>query len=291
MKRLAPTIIAVCGMIAASGLAAEDKPDSDSWTIPSDKKNFHVFLLMGQSNMSGGTGLVPADTQPVPNVLKMLYAKQGKEPKWVPGAHPLHPRRPNKKRRHGPGISFAQTYVADKPGVVVGLVPMAWGGRSIDQLNKGSGIYKDAIRHVKAATQAGILKGVLWHQGESDTVDQVKTDAYEEKLHRLIDDVRDDLGDAELPFIVGDLAEFYGTGKDHNAPDRVARISKVRGVLRSLPEKVRRTGFVESTGCSPAAGAKVHFERKSYVLLGKRYAKAYAEMVANENTATDGNTK
>ena len=129
--------------------------------------------------------------------------------------------------------------------------------------------------------QAGALKGVLWHQGESDTVEQTRTDAYEKRLHRLIEDVRKDLGSPQLPFIVGNLAEFYGTGKDHKAPDRVARIARIKEILRSLPGKVAHTGFVESTGCSPAAQAKVHFDRKSCVLMGKRYAKVYAAMSAN----------
>ena len=246
--------------------------------IPSSKEDFHLFLLMGQSNMSGGVGLAAGDTQPVPHVLKMLYSKEGAEPKWAPGAHPLHPRRPNKKPRFGPGISFAEAYVANKPGIVVGLIPMAWGGRSIEQLGKGSEIYNDAIRHAKAAMQAGTLKGVLWHQGESDTVEQTRTDAYEKRLHCLIEDTRKDLGNLRLPFIVGNLAEFYGTGKDHKAPDRVARINRIKGILRSLPKKIAHTGFVESTGCSPAARAKVHFDRRSCILLGQRYAKVYADM-------------
>ena len=274
MKAKAISLLAA--VLAMGGLQAQE-----SVSIPASKKNFHLFLLMGQSNMSGGVGLAAGDTQPVPQVLKMRYAKEGEEPKWAPGAHPLHPRRPNKKKRFGPGLSFAETYVADKPGVVVGLIPMAWGGRSIEQLGKGSGIYSDAIRHAKAAMQAGTLKGVLWHQGESDTVEQTRTDAYEKKLHRLIEDVRQDLGNPQLPFIVGNLAEFYGTGKDHKAPDRVARITKIKKILRSLPKKVPHTGFVESTGCSPAARAKVHFDRKSCLLMGKRYAKVYADMFAN----------
>ena len=235
---------------------------------------------MGQSNMSGGVGLAAGDNQPVPQVLKMLYAKEGKEPKWAPGAHPLHPRRPNKKARFGPGLSFAEAYVADKPSGTVGLIPMAWGGRSIMQLGKGSEIYGDAIRHTKSAMQVGTLKGVLWHQGESDTVEQTRTDAYEKRLHRLIEDVRKDLRNPQLPFIVGNLAEFYGTGQDHKAPDRVARITRIKEILRSLPKKVPHTGFVESTGCSPAARAKVHFDRKSCLLMGKRYAKVYADLFA-----------
>jgi len=262
-------------ILITGGLRAEEPVN-----IPSSKENFHLFLLMGQSNMSGGVGLAAGDTKPVPSVMKMRYAKEGEEPKWAPGAHPLHPRRPNKKARFGPGLSFAEAYLADKPGVAVGLIPMAWGGRSIAQLSKGSEIYGDAIRHTKAAMQSGTLKGVLWHQGESDTVEQTRTDAYENRLHRLIEDVREDLGNPQLPFIAGNLAEFYGTGKDHKAPDRVTRITKIKEVLRRLPKKVPHTGFVESTGCSPAAPAKVHFDRKSSLLMGKRYAKVYDDLFA-----------
>ena len=268
-------ILFLAAILITGGLQA-----NESVNVPSSKEDLHLFLLMGQSNMSGGVGLAAGDTKPVPQVLKMRYAKEGEEPKWAAGAHPLHPRRPNKKARFGPGLSFAEAYLADKPGVTVGLIPMAWGGRSIAQLSKGSEIYGDAIRHTEAAMQVGTLKGVLWHQGESDTVEQTRTDAYENRLHRLIKDVREDLGYPQLPFIVGNLAEFYGTGQDHKAPDRVARITKIKEILRRLPKKVPHTGFVESTGCSPAARAKVHFDRKSCVLLGKRYAKVYADLFA-----------
>ena len=271
----AKTILFLAAILITAGLQADE-----SAKVPSSKEDFHLFLLMGQSNMSGGVGLAAGDNQPVPQVLKMLYAKEGKEPKWAPGAHPLHPRRPNKKARFGPGLSFAEAYLADKPSGTVGLIPMAWGGRSIMQLGKGSEIYGDAIRHTKSAMQVGTLKGVLWHQGESDTVEQTRTDAYEKRLHRLIEDVRKDLGNPQLPFIVGNLAEFYGTGQDHKAPDRVARITRIKEILRSLPKKVPHTGFVESTGCSPAARAKVHFDRKSCLLMGKRYAKVYADLFA-----------
>lgn len=270
----AKTILFLAATLITGGLLAKE-----SVGVLSSKEDFQLFLLMGQSNMSGGVGLAAGDTKPVPQVLKMRYAKEGEGPKWSPGSHPLHPRRPNKKARFGPGLSFAEAYVADKPGVTVGLIPMAWGGRSIAQLSKGSEIYRDAIRHTKAAMQAGTLKGVLWHQGESDTVEQTRTDAYENRLHRLIQDVRKDLGNPQLPFIVGNLGEFYGTGKDHKAPDRVARITKIKEILRSLPKKVPHTGFVESTGCSPAARAKVHFDRKSCLLMGKRYAKAYDDIL------------
>ena len=69
MNTLKISIMAVCVMLAASAFAAEDKQNSDSWKIPPSKKNFHVFLLMGQSNMSGGVNITTSDAQPVPHVL------------------------------------------------------------------------------------------------------------------------------------------------------------------------------------------------------------------------------
>ncbi len=104
-------------------------------------------------------------------------------------------------------------------------------------------------------------------------------------------DIRADLKDDKLAFIVGNLAEFYGTGKDHRSPDRVKRIDHVRSVLRALPNKVANTGFVESSACSSPDHHKVHFDRKSYIILGTRYATVYANMLDKANKAIDKDKK
>jgi hypothetical protein len=267
--------------IAFRALAADANP----WKIPSAKKDFHVFLLMGQSNMSGYGKLLPEDTQAVPFVLK-LPTKGALE--WTAAAHPLHNRLGSD--RFGLGLPFAKGYLDTHPNSVVGLIPLAWGGAAIDRLDKGSPTYADAIRKATYAKTQGVIKGVLWHQGESDTVHATKADGYEKKLHQLIHDLREDLGDETLPFIVGNLAEFYGTGKAHNQPERVARIDQVRKALRTLPEKVAHTGFAASTGCTSPDQHLVHFDRASYIKLGKRYADAYAK-VAVPVRADPGSTR
>lgn len=273
-------------LLLTNGLMAKDDHDSESWNIPDQKENFHIFLLMGQSNMSGFGKLLPEDKKPVPKVVK-LPTKEGL--KWEPAAHPLHNRL--KSDRFGLGLPFAKEYLKDKPGVIVGLVPVAWGGAGIDMLKKGTPTYDDAIEKAKYAAKQGIIKGVLWHQGESDTVEPAKADSYEQKLHQLIADLRKDLANDTLPFIAGNLAEFYGTGKDHSKPERVTRINKVRGVLRALPNKIKNTGCVESTGCSSPDHHMVHFDRKSYILLGKRYAEVYYKIVNKANKAIDSDKK
>ena len=225
---------------------------------------------MGQSNMSGFGIIQPQDREPVPHVLNIPTTG---EIAWQPAAHPLHTR--NKSDRFGLGLPFAKAYLKDNPGVTVGLISVAWGGKPIDVLKKGTPTYADAMKKAEYALTQGVIKGVLWHQGESDTVNAAKADAYEAKLHQLIADVRADLDEKKLPFVVGNLAEFYGTGDNHKAPARVKLIKQVKDTLRAVPEHIDYTAFVESTGCASPDRHMVHFDRASYIILGNRYAEAY----------------
>ena len=260
-------------------VAQEPVAATNQWAIPSSPAQFHVFLLMGQSNMSGYGELLPEDRTPVPHVLRL--PTKG-ELRWEPAAHPLHNRLPSD--RFGLGIPFATAYLKGKPDVVVGLIPVAWGGAGIDQLKKGTPTYADALAKARFAMTAGVIKGVLWHQGESDSVTPAAADTYRAKLHQLIADLRQDLGNGKLPFVAGNLAEFYGTGPEHNAPDRVKRISQIRDALRALPREVTCTGFAESTGCTSIDQHMVHFDRASYQILGSRYCAAY-EAIAERRPA------
>ena len=248
--------------------------------------NFHVFLLMGQSNMAGYAPLEPGDEKPVARV--MAIPTNGKEGfAWKPAAHPLH-NRSAATDRFGLGLPFAIQYLQMRPGVTLGLIPVALGGERIDRLNKNSPVYQDAVAKARWAARQGLLKGVLWHQGESDTVTKELADTYAKKLDQLVADLRQDLGEPALPFVAGNLAEFYGTGQDHNAPSRVVQINEVRQALRDLPDSVPQTAFVESTGLKSEDGHMVHFDRASYVELGKRYARAIEPLLAK---TTDGQTE
>ncbi len=243
-----------------------EKTRSDTDLNPEE---MHVFLLMGQSNMSGYGELLPEDSVPVESVFVIPTISETPYD-WMPAAHPLHNRLPTD--RFGLGLSFAKAYLESHPNTQVGLIPLAWGGAGIDQLNKGTEVYRDALSKAAFAKKNGIIKGILWHQGESDSVTEILANSYEKKLHALINDLRLDLGIADLPVIVGDLAEFYGTGNDHCDPQRVKQINIIKKVLRDLPSKIDHTGFVESSGCASIDQHMVHFDRNSYIILGERYA-------------------
>ncbi|QTD38447.1 hypothetical protein JL193_03905 [Polaribacter batillariae] len=243
-----------------------------------EKDNFHIFILMGQSNMSGYGELFPEDKLPIEGV-KMLrgWTKEGKNFTWETAKHPIHNRLPS--NQFGLAGPFAKAYKKAHPGVKVGLIPVAFGGAEIATLSKGGHVYKDAINKINWAAKQGVIKGVLWHQGESDTVEPKKAKNYQKHLKQLILDLRSDLKNSNLPFIVGNLAEFYGTGPDHNAPKRVERINMVKQSLRNMPNLLPNVAFVESKGLKARQHHQVHFDRASLITFGKRYAAAYEALL------------
>ena len=89
-------------LFLAAILITEGLQAKETVNIPSSKENFHLFLLMGQSNMSGGVGLAAGDTKPVPHVLKMLYAKEGEESNWAQALIRFTPDVPTRRRGSGP---------------------------------------------------------------------------------------------------------------------------------------------------------------------------------------------
>jgi len=122
--------------------------------------------------------------------------------------------------------------------------------------------YDEAIRRAKVAMQSGVIKGIIWHQGESDSKPEAAK-VHQAKLKELIARFRQDLGDDELPFIVGKLGDFYVVKN----PDA----ELINEVLETIPLEVKNTACVDVSGLKHK-GDVVHFDTKSYRELGRRYA-------------------
>jgi hypothetical protein len=234
------------------------------------KERFHLFLLVGQSNMAGRGPLTPDHNAPDPRVLMLNKAGE-----WVPAVDPLHFDKPAAVGV-GLGRTFALEIANASPGVTIGLIPCAVGGSPIDAWQPGvfypptkSHPWDDALRRAKIALQAGTLKGILWHQGESDANAGLAR-AYEQKLHTLIARFRTELHAPEVPFIAGQLGRFA------DSPWSEFKI-QVDQVHRNLPRKVPHTAFVSAEGLNHK-GDKVHFDTESIREFGRRYAKAYLEL-------------
>ncbi len=235
------------------------------------KHKFHLFLLAGQSNMAGRGKVEAQDRQPHPRVVMLT-----KDNRWVPAVDPLHFDKPGMVGV-GPGRTFGIEVAAADPEITVGLIPCAAGGSPIASWQpRGyhgqtkSHPYDDALRRARKAMESGVLRGILWHQGEADA-GHGRAEVYEQKLHELVARFRRDLGAPDLPFVAGQLGQFAGRPWSDGK-------RRVDAAHRSLPQKVPHTAFVPSEGLTPKSDG-VHFDAASCREFGQRYARAYLTLI------------
>ena len=116
--------------------------------------------------------------------------------------------------------------------------------------------------------QSGVIKGIIWHQGESDSKPE-QAKVHQAKLEELIDKFRRELGDDNLPFVVGKLGEFY-VARNPNA-------KTINEILERIPLTVTNTACADSAGLTPKSDL-VHFDAKSERSLGRRYAECMIKL-------------
>lgn len=222
-------------------LFGADKPDE-------------IYLMIGQSNMAGRAKI--ADD--IAGELKgaMLLNTKGE---WEPAKNPLNRystiRKGLKMQKLGPGYGFAMEMIKMRPEKTVGLVVNAKGGTKIDQWEEGGKFFKEAVARTKQALKAGgTLKGICWHQGESNSNDS----EYLEKLTAMVEAFREAFGSKNLPFVVGETC-------------KAKKERPVNKYLRQLPEKISNTACVSADGLKALDG-NTHFDTNAQLELGKRYA-------------------
>jgi len=167
-----------------------------------------VFILAGQSNMSGrggatnGTwdGIVPPECAPSERILRLSPALR-----WEEAREPLHAGIDvGNVVGIGPGMPFAHAVLAGSQGAesVVGLVPCAQGGTPIANWSRGTELYERMVTRARAAgaecSGRGELAGMLWFQGEADTMRREDAELYRRRMETLVHDVRGDLGRPDL---------------------------------------------------------------------------------------------
>lgn len=231
--------------LVAQGSAAAAEP------TPTD-----IFLLIGQSNMAG-RGVVEAQDLVVhPRIFKQTEAKT-----WVPSIDPLHFDKPT-LIGVGLGSSFARVVAEKEPKAIIGLVPAAFGGTSLEEWAPGGKLYVNAVERAKLAlSHGGRLRALLWHQGEADSGPE-KRATYAERFAKFVAQLRADLGAPDVPIVVGELFQ----GRTTNAP--------MNAVLNSLPKTVPHCASVSAEGFKDK-GDQTHFDSPSLREFGRRYAAAF----------------
>jgi hypothetical protein len=235
---------------------------------PTPTSKFHVFLLLGQSNMSGYPKAQAADKVEDPRILVLGYDNNPSlgrvTDQWDVACPPLHE---SYQGAIGPGDWFAKTIIKELPeGDTIGLVPCAINGEKIETfLKSGGSKYNWIVNRAKLAQKkGGIIEGILFHQGESNNGDS----SWPGKVNTLVEDLRKDLQLGDIPFLAGEIP-YDGGCASHNT------------LVNKLPSTIKNCYVVSASGLSldPSDAWRLHFSHDAQVTLGKRYAEKMTQVL------------
>lgn len=247
----------------------------------SQDKNFYIFLCFGQSNMEGNAKIQSQDTT-VNSRFQVFEtidcpALGRHKGNWYPAVPPLC--------RCNTGLTpadyFGRTLVAALPErIKIGVINVSVAGCKIElfepdkyktyvasappwmvgMLNEyGGNPYGHLIEMAKLAQKYGVIKGVLLHQGESNTNDTLWT----QKVKGIYDNLLKDLNlkSKKVPLLAGELVNV----------DQKGICSSMNRIIDTLPHIISTAHIISSAGC-PANTDRLHFTAEGYRILGKRYA-------------------
>ena len=274
MKRLLFSVIAV---LSAVVMQAQD-PD------------FHIYLCFGQSNMEGNARIEEQDLEGVSERFKMMATVDDQERgrvkgQWYTAVPPLC--RPNTGLT--PADYFGRTLVEALPeNVKVGVINVAIGGCHIETFLPDSienyvakraphwmkGMlaaydndpYARLVEMAKLAQKDGVIKGILIHQGESNTGDP----RWPSQLKKVYDNLMTDLGlqGQVVPLLVGEVVNS----------DRGGVCAAHNDVIARVPSVIPQAHVISSSGCTNAFDL-LHFDAAGYRELGKRYANKMLQLL------------
>lgn len=259
-------VVRVFLAIAIATSSANAQADDAKPKLPA-KEKFHLYLLIGQSNMAGRGAVEAQDKTPHPRVFTL-----NKDLIWAPAIDPLHSDKPI--AGVGLGSSFGRVMADADPEITIGLIPCAVGGTPLQRWQREGDLYKQAVVRAKAALREGTLRGILWHQGESDSGKETTANNYGERLAQMVTDLRKELSVADAPFVAGRLGMFLAKESKTGTP---SFWPVVNAQIDSLPKRVKNAAVASSEDLKHK-GDSVHFDSASLREFGKRYAAAMQEL-------------
>lgn len=251
--------------------------------------NFHIFLAFGQSNMEGFPGIEEQDKVGVDPRFRMLAAVDFASPErrqgeWYEAIPPLC------RSNTGlcPADYFGRTLVAALPQTHrVGVINVSVAGCKIELFDEatreayaataapwmtsiielyGGSPYQRLVEMAKVAQEQGVIKGILLHQGESNTGDQ----EWPNKVGKIYGDLIRDLNlrADEVPLLAGETV----------SADQQGATASMNTIIAELPSVVPNSYVISSSGCE-ARGDHLHFTPAGYRTLGTRYAEKLLALI------------
>lgn len=266
------------------------------FSLSFSKTDLYVFLLSGQSNMSGAglTKDLSADLNKTVDSVIIYLASEGdnsKLGKWLtlgPGfGNPALAMISNPGLAFGPELSFGKTLADSLPGKKFAFIKDAVSGT---YLNKSSGwrppssggtagtLYTNMMKHIDNAlnaidTSKYILRmaGFVWFQGEFDAQNTTDANAYEDNLTNLIKDIRNKLNTDDLPVIIPliDVQSMWTYS------------SKVRAADIAVRNKLENVDTLDTKGFETDG---IHYKAKGQVKIGQIAAQRWLNMQYFDST-------
>jgi hypothetical protein len=231
--------------------------------------------------MEGNARIEPQDTTVDSRfqVMETLDCPDLKRTKgnWYPAVPPLC-------RCHTgltPADYFGRTMVSNLPkNIRVGVINIAVGGCKIELFDKDNypsyistapGWMLDMIRYyegnpygflvemAKLAQKDGVIKGILLHQGESNTNDTLWTKKVKVVYDNLMKDLN--LNAQNVPLLAGEMLNY----------DQEGTCANMNKIIATLPQTIPNSYVIPSVGCLGIPD-HLHFSAEGYRILGKRYA-------------------
>lgn len=250
----------------------------------SQDKNFYVFLCFGQSNMDGFPApLDEKDKVGVDERFQVLAAIDfpdlgRKKGNWYTAVPPLC--------RPGNGLCpadyFGRTLVAKlPPEIKVGVVNVAVPGCKIELFDESTykayaevvpgwmknfiaiydgNPYQFLVATAREAQKAGVIKGILLHQGESNTDDREWPNKVKAVYEKLLKDLN--LKAEDVPLLAGEVV----------AADQKGACAPMNRIIGTLPKTIPTAHVVSAAGCTSRPPDNLHFNLEGYRELGRRYA-------------------
>ena len=289
-RNLYNVVPAFCLALGMLGVAVQDV---DAAPNP----NFHIYIAYGQSNMAGNGEIVPAEDQATdPKNFLMLASHNAnasqrsgkttqsiKTGEWYPAIPPMfHP-----TENLSPADYFGRAMVDSLPGVTVGIIPVAIGAVAIKAFDKDqyqayfnsaesyiknwardydSNPYQRIVDLGKKAKEVGVIKGFIFHQGETDGSGTEWQNAVYKTYKDFITAL--DLDENEVAFVAGEMLQ-----EGNNC------CSSKNGGIAQLKNKFKKFGLASSKGLQGNGKDPYHFGRAGVIELGKRYCSEMLKLI------------
>ena len=256
--------------------------------------NFYIFLAFGQSNMEGSAPFEAQDTLGVDERFRLLESVNCKNlnrtmGNWYTAVPPLA----RCKTGLGPVDYFGRTLVANLPkNIKIGVINVAVGGCKIELFDKDNyqsytatapdwmksmlaeydgNPYQRLVTMAKIAQQSGVIKGILLHQGESNTGDTNWPNKVKGVYENLLADLN--LSANQIPLLAGEVVHA----------DQAGICASMNNIIATLPQTIPTAHIISSAGCLDGPD-NLHFSAEGYRMLGKRYGAKMLSLLGIKQT-------